>query len=284
MFKIEITKDLDIKRIIDAISSMFMDAILNVSSEGLRFQSMDPSHVAFIDLFLHPDSFAVFEVTEEQQIKINLTHIRSILKRKVGHSSLVIKSGDGKIIFKFKTEGKRSTATLSSKLLVIYKEEMGEPKTLDIEPDIKFIIKSDEIRKIPNVFKDFDYIYVSVKNGVVEFTADDDSGESIVTLDVQDEFFVEMPPNGSEAKSYYNTSYLEDVLKWAALSENTEVKFDTEEPILFKFDLGNGSEVTTLIAPRIDQGEDGLTEDDVTAPISKSSPSSPNDIEDDFYF
>src|SRR5579872_5780468 len=91
------------KAVTAAIQTLVEEATFDISSEGISFRAMDPSHVALVDLFWPAASFEKFECTKADKFTVRVEDFSKLIRRadprdgieisRQGSESLALKIG-----------------------------------------------------------------------------------------------------------------------------------------------------------------------------------------------
>src|SRR3989338_6911491 len=103
-----------LKESINVISELVNEARFKINKDGVELVAMDPAHVAMVLFKFLSSGFAAFEVEAEQELAINLTNLKQILRRAKGSDVVTFEVTNNKLQVQFKSD---STRTFSLPLL-----------------------------------------------------------------------------------------------------------------------------------------------------------------------
>ena len=111
---------------INIISDLVNEVKFKVNKNSLELIAMDPANVAMVVFKLLGSAFAKYDVEDEEEIAINLSNFRQILRRAKPTDSITIELEQKKNRLKIELKGE-STRTFSLSLLNIEEEEQKIP-------------------------------------------------------------------------------------------------------------------------------------------------------------
>src|SRR5579875_2325844 len=78
------------KAVTAAIQTLVEEATFDVSSEGISFRAMDPSHVALVDLFWPSSGFEKFECEKSDKFTVRVEDFAKLIRRAEAKDSIEI--------------------------------------------------------------------------------------------------------------------------------------------------------------------------------------------------
>lgn len=98
-----------LKKILEAIKELVVDANFDISSSGIALQAMDSSHVALVSMLLRSDGFDHFRCDRNLSLGMNLSSMSKILKCASNEDILTLKANDNgdTITFMFESPSKK---------------------------------------------------------------------------------------------------------------------------------------------------------------------------------
>jgi proliferating cell nuclear antigen len=263
-----VTKTSEIWRSISsAIMTIVDEAYFEAGPKGLGFRSMDPSHIALIDISWPNTAFEKYECTSAVKFGLKISDFAKIMKRtnpndlvevnanvKASDSSLNIKTTGGYIRnykINLLTFGDEKSSPLP-KLTFDSKMIIGAYALDKIMTDIQVIASNMTIETIAG-------------KSAVTFSGNTDNGDAMIVVDntnnndndrkekedplctVQEVIVKE------NSKSAYNMDYILKIVKALAPSCDTiTLEYSSKKPLRLEFVLLNALKVQFFLAPRID--------------------------------
>jgi len=237
------------KNILDAISTLIDEADFNFDENGIKLRSMDPSHVAMVDLDLQKSAFYDYSCSKPTKARVSIKGMLKLLKRVKSDENL-------EIVFDEST--KKINLTLKGKVIKKFTiptlepggEEAPTPK-LTFESKIKMVAKalkeilddmqaiSDNVKLVTTTDKFILQAIGELSSAVVEI---EKGNEALLELDVK-----------NPSKATFNLSYLGEMVKaGASTSDLLSLEFSTNMPIKLEFELLGQGRLSYYLAPRIE--------------------------------
>lgn len=228
------------------ISELVTEVRARVSKSGFNIIAIDPANVALVMLKMPASAFSQFKIEEEEELGLNLSDLKSVLRRCSAGSNLILEKKDNLLVLDIQDTVKRS---FSLALIDISSEEKQAPKLeFNSKVEIDSSVFSEAIEDAAIVAdactfitsKKDDNFVVEAKGALnsarVEFSSDE------AKLQVQD------------AKSKYSLEYLEKFIKAAKLSDRAVLQFSTDYPMQIDF-KAKQLELGFVLAPRVETEE-----------------------------
>jgi proliferating cell nuclear antigen len=264
-----VTKTSEIWRSISsAIMTIVDEAYFEAGPKGLSFRSMDPSHIALIDISWPDTAFEKYECTSTVKFGLKISDFAKIMKRtnpndlvevnaniKASDNSLNIKTTGGYIRnykMNLLTFGNEKSSPLP-KLTFDSKMIIGAYTLDKIMADIQVIANNMTIETIAG-------------KSAVTFSGNTDNGDAIIMVDstnhngdsdrkeIEDPLYIVQEVIVKEnSKSAYNMDYISKIVKALAPSCDTiTLEYSSKKPLRLEFVLLNALKVQFFLAPRID--------------------------------
>lgn len=239
-----------------AIQTLSEDCTFEIDADGLRTRSMDPSHVAMLDVKFSSTSFENFRCIKPAKFTVHIEDFSRIVRRseqkepfqvsRNGSRSLSIKIGAGRCRREFE--------------LHLMDDEL---KTSPL-PRLAFAAKfSLDIAVFQQILADIstlsNHVAVSVRNGSLTLSAKGDSGKAHVSLGKDDgallrEASVEI--GSEETRAVYNLEYLMKITRAVSSFANmVRFQFSNKMPLRLEFTRTDGnssaSQIHFYLAPKM---------------------------------
>jgi proliferating cell nuclear antigen len=240
------------KKAIEAIKEFLPITEINVSSDGLRINGMDTSHICFIDFFLSAEECDSITCSEPISLGISTGIITKVLSAAATGSdsiTLSVSEESDKLELSVKNDTTARRAAFELPLMELNDNSIQLPE-MEYAANIK--AKTSDVLSIA---KD-----VGLFGDVAEFTLNADgfhiavtseNGSANVTLDNTDER--EMTLEEEEVKVKYSIKYVLNILRGGgSLSSNADLSFEDGKPLRAIFRFGKNSHFTAYLAPRIE--------------------------------
>ena len=249
MFKLSISDVKLLRDVLVAISTLIDEGTFNVSPEGIKLRSMDPSRVAMVDFTMQKTVFDEYISDEDAKICVNLGELLKLLKRAKRDEILEILLDEetGQLIVKIRG---KYTRTFRMPTLEVTEEEIPVPK---VTFNAKATLTADGLRQsLEDVALVSDHVrmetdgekfMMSAKGEIMGATIELKKGsDALLSLEVKE-----------PSKATYPLSYLSDIVKAAsATSDVVALEFSTDMPIRLDFKQPYDGTLVYYLAPRIE--------------------------------
>lgn len=259
-----ITKTSEIwKSISSAIMTIIDEALFDAGPQGITFRSMDPSHIALIDINWPSSAFEKYHCDSTIKFGVRIDEFSKIIKRantndsiEIGvvsdNSSLNIKTTDGGYLRDYKMRLIESTGNRSPLPQMIFDSKIVIGiATLDkILSDVGAISEKITI----------DSSGISTNKKTVIFSGDSDRGEARVTMDVDDDNnnkskveLLEEITVKENSKSTYNIDFISKIIRAIGHQSSNLVtmEYSSNKPLRLEFLLSGVVKLQFYLAPRV---------------------------------
>lgn len=222
-------------RIIEAIAAILDEAAFQVSEKGMNLLSMDPSHLAMIDLDLPSEIFDKYLCDEALSICVNVQDLLKFLKRSGGERlSLSLDEKEKKLNLEFSMGEYRRRFTLSTL-------EEREEKTPIPRMTFDARVRMSSL-KLFQAVKDAKLVseYIRFETGEEGLTVRAE-GDTMSTSTALGKAELEDLDVKKPSKATYSVAYLGDIVRAGAeTSDSLTMEFSTDKPIKLDFELAAG--------------------------------------------
>ena len=227
------------------ISELVTEVRARVTKQGISIIAIDPANVALVMLKLPASSFSQFKLEndETEELGLNLSDLKAVLRRCGAGSSLVIERQDNTLNFNIQDKVKRS---FSLALIDTNAEDKQAPKLeFSSKVEIDSSLFADAIEDA-SIVADACTFLTNKKDGifVIEAKGSLNSARAEFSSD-------EAKLNVQDAKSKYSVEYLKKFIKASKLSEKALLQFSTDYPMQLDFKT-EGIELGFVLAPRVE--------------------------------
>jgi proliferating cell nuclear antigen len=250
-----VTQNADVwKSISSSIMSIVDEAYFEANPKGLTFRSMDPSHVALIDITWPTSAFERYECPSTLKFGLKISDFAKILKRAGPNDSIEISIKGSSL--SIKTTG---GYVRNYKVNVLASGDQNASPLPKLNFDSKIVI--DTI-VLDNIFSDVGVLSNNItietsidEKMVAKFSGNSDSGSVALTLDgkksnietIQD---ITVKEN---SKSAYNMDYISKIVKTlSSVCNNVIIEYSSKKPLKLEFVFPNSLTVQLFLAPRIE--------------------------------
>ncbi len=243
MFKAKVKASV-LKSIIEAAAPLVDEIKLRVTPEGVSVRTVDPAHVAMVDISLGAKAFQEYKATD-LELGIDLDKLKEIL---------ALGTGDEVINLEFKEDQNRlvlSMGNLVRRMSLIDASGMPDPKVPNLNLPNKVRIKTSELLQGIKASKSIsDHLALVADDASFEVIAEGDT--DTVNLKLTKNQLVELKAT-ERTKSLFSLDYFSNLVKAADGASDVTLNLGSDYPVRVEFDIAEThGHVTYLLAPRIE--------------------------------
>lgn len=250
--EIIITEATLFKKAIEAIKEFLPMTEMNVSSDGLRINGMDTSHICFIDFFLSAEECDSISCPDPISLGISTGIITKVLSAAATGSdsiTLSVSEESDKLGLSIKNDTTCRRAEFELPLMELNENSVQIPE-MEYSANIK-AKTSDIIGLAKDVALFGDAAELKLNTDGFHISVRSENGSANVTLDNTDDR--EMTLEDEEVKVNYSIKYIQNILRGgASLSSTADLSFEEGKPLRAIFRFGKNSHFTAYLAPRIE--------------------------------
>lgn len=224
---------------------------LNISDDGIKVRTVDPSHVCMVDVVLSPEMFDVLEISETREIGVYVDKLQSILKL-----AKKTKKSPDVITLDITHNVKYQVGYHDGEFNLVDHTGMSDPKIPDLKLDSKFQVRVKELAEFLKKAGDVsDAIQIKVSGNEVIFLAEGDTNKARLKLPIGSKALPELE-TPVETKSIFSLEYLEHIVKAIKGSaEYVTISSGNNYPMRADYEVQDGrGKITFLLAPRLKDG------------------------------
>jgi proliferating cell nuclear antigen len=257
-----ITKDSEIwKSVSSAIMTIIDEALFDAGPEGITFRSMDPSHIALIDINWPSSAFEQYHCSSTMKFGVRIDEFSKIIKRANSNDSIEIGIQDNNSL-NVKTSGSGYLRNYKMKLI----ESTGNSSSPlpQMTFNSKIVMRIAALDKILNdVGVISEKITIDTSNNSISnnktaiFSGDSDRGEVKVTMDANDDKSniesIEEITVKENSKSVYSIDYISKIIRAIGhqLSNLVTIEYSSNKPLRLEFLLTSMVRIQFYLAPRV---------------------------------
>jgi proliferating cell nuclear antigen len=236
---------------VDALKDFLPQAQLRISSDGIRINGMDVSHVGFVDYLLSAQDCETIKVKTPHIIGMNMSILSRTLAA-VGSGdrvTLTTNKGGDKLVVSYTNEKVGKKAVYELPTLEILAEAMDLP---EMTYNGSVVARTaDVFTAIKEVAAFGDAIRMRLDEDGFHLSAAGDNGQARQTLENTEDRDMTLLTDSVEAG--FATKYVMSILKGGSPISNTlSLDFDPAQPLRASFKFGTGSHFIAYLAPKID--------------------------------
>jgi len=234
---------------ITAISTLIDEGTFNVSPEGIKLRSMDPSRVAMVDFTMQKTAFDEYVSDQNAKICINLGEFLKLLKR-AGRDEAVeilLDESKGQVVITIRG---RYTRTFRMPTLEAMEDEVPTPR---VTFNAKVTLTTDGLRhSLEDVALVSDHVRMETDGERFMMSAKGDIMGANIELEKGSDALLSLEVK-EPSRATYPLSYLSDIVKAAsATSDIVALEFSTDMPVRLDFKQPYDGSLVYYLAPRIE--------------------------------
>lgn len=248
MFLAKTTKSAEWKAVGAALKTIVEEATFYVSSDGITFRAMDPSHVALVDLQWPSRSFQSYQCGQARRFSVRVEDFVKLVNRSESKDSIELASTEEKTIAMNFSNGYRREFEIHQI------ESTGDTAPLPhVEFETKVVLTKAVFERIlGDIAVVADQVTIQASDEKLRFSGKSDVGSVEVGLAKNDADLLEFH-TGVESKASYSIDFLNSISKaLGAVTDRVQIEFSTKRPICLTYSLDSqGGSLTYYLAPRI---------------------------------
>jgi len=228
---------------------------MHFEKDRLYIQSMDKSHICLADIEIKDKWFSYFDCSYNNKISIDSTHFAILLNYGVKHDKIELKYEDEtnveKLYINFLNEKEKKGSFdhfFELNLIDADEDNLGIPK---VDYDVDFTICAKKLIEVLTELNTFgENLNVKCSETVVELNSHGDTTKLKVNIPVDDldEYAI---TEDEEINISFSLSHLCKMCLSMKMCSTINVSVSSEYPMLLNYNLGDDSNVSFYIAPKM---------------------------------
>jgi proliferating cell nuclear antigen len=238
------------KAVTGSIQALVEEATFDVSSEGVTFRAMDPSHVALVDLFWPKSAFERFECEKASKFTVRVEDFAKLIRRAEARDSVEIsREGTDSLVLKL---GPRRDFELH-----LIESSQGSTPLPKLNFESRFTAQESSFERILNDISVMSsHVTIDSSKDLVIFSGKGDTGKAAVKLEKGSEELPELEVK-QDSRATYSIEYLMKITKAAgSASASVGFEYSTKMPLRMEFKLGEDKDrgrIHFYLAPRVQE-------------------------------
>jgi proliferating cell nuclear antigen len=247
------------KTISSIIMAIVDEAYFEAGSNALSFRSMDPSHIALVDVNWPDSDFEEYKCHSTIKFGFRISEFAKIVKRSNSNDSIEVGIKDNSLCIR-----SAGSYTRSYKMNLIESSGSNTSPLPQLSFDSKIVISIsafDRILSDIQVISDNITIETFAGSTVAKFSGSSDNRNAMVTVDNNNNKSDSLAGNvlkqltvKENSKSSYNIDYISKIVK--AISsisdDNMTLEFSSKKPLRLEFVIQGSLKTQFFLAPRVD--------------------------------
>jgi proliferating cell nuclear antigen len=238
----------------DLLKEVLDVGILIINEDGISLESLDSSHVSFIQMLLNKDDFDIFIFDKKREddlhLSVSMKSLSNILKCLNNGEQITIshKEEDNKILWEFENLDTHSYKNFNLNLIDQDAHDINIPKA-NYQCRIK-TLSSEFQNLLKNLAHIGDYVTINVNKSKdrIDFQSAGIDSDALIRMTQNDYTKLKL---GKDFKSSFSIDYLTKYAKSSTFSSKVSIFLKEESPILLEYKIDNLSGVLKFyIAPK----------------------------------
>eukprot|EP01126_Amoeba_proteus_P004872 TRINITY_DN1160_c0_g1_i2.p1 TRINITY_DN1160_c0_g1~~TRINITY_DN1160_c0_g1_i2.p1 ORF type:complete len:259 (-),score=39.06 TRINITY_DN1160_c0_g1_i2:217-993(-) len=254
MFEATIEKAVILKKIIDALKELVLDAKFECTASGISLQAMDSAHVSLVALILRADGFEKYRCDRSVTLGLNLDSFSRVLKAAGNDDSVTIRAEEDADTVCFTFDSKNKTTNFELKLLQMDVDSLGLPDT-EYESVVK--LPAVDFQKIcANLGSWGDSVLISTSKKAIKFSVVGDLANGEVVM--KQNSSSDDPDSGttiilhSEVSLTFALQKLSAFTKATPLSSTVTLSLSANLPLSVEYVIQDLGFIRYYLAPKIE--------------------------------
>ena len=243
-----------LKDAVAIISELVTEARFSISKDAMELVALDPATVAMVDFKLLASAFTEYDVTDKEDIALNLMQFKHILRRIGPSDTLVLEKENEQLKVTIKGA---STRTFQIRLLDLEDEKRRSPPKVDYTATVTCLSQNlaDAIDDVDLVA---DSVAFSAKDKLFTVSAEGDLSKANIELpaDQDTKVVVQDTVDGEKVqkpvRARFSVEYLKKMVQGGKLADKVTVQFRTDHPLRLEYKVLNKVVLSFILAPRVE--------------------------------
>ncbi len=235
-----------LKDSITVISDLVNEGRFKITKNGIEMIAMDPASVAMVIYKLLASSFTEYHVDKEEEVGINLTSLKQILRRARPDDVVTLEIVENKLNIQLRSGTIR---TFSLPLIHLEEKEQRIPNlTFPVTVTLPSSTLADAIEDVGIVAESVSFAAEPEKFMI---TAEGDLSKADIEIKSNDEVNIRADTK-AKVKSKYSVEYLKKMIAGSKLAEVVNVQFSQDYPLKLEYKIMDRVLLQFILAPRVE--------------------------------
>ncbi|MCB9362382.1 proliferating cell nuclear antigen (pcna) [Candidatus Woesearchaeota archaeon] len=245
--KLTLTDPKYLKESVAIISDLITEARFKVTAQSIKVVAMDPANVAMVVFEMFSSNFTEYEISEDTEFSINLSHFKQILKRAGASDTVTLELKESMVHIHLKGKYKRTFS------IAIINAEEKEQKV----PTLNFGVTVTAPCSILNDVVDdaavimADAIGFTAENKKVTFLAESDMNKVKIDVEESEDTKIIMEEK-DPIKAKYSVEYLKKMVTGAKIADTVKICFNKDYPLKLEYNKVDTVQIMFILAPRVE--------------------------------
>ncbi len=243
--KLSLAEPKYLKESIAIISELVNEATFKVTPQGIELVAMDPANVAMVIFKLLSSSFVEYKVDKPQEIAINLSNLKQVLRRAKPNDAITLELEENKLKITLKSN---TTRTFSLPIIDLEEKEQRVP-------ELNFAATVRTSSSVLNeAVEDVDIVAESVSFMAEKgkFTVQAEGDLSKAHIEIEEDKDTKVEVKGDKVRSKYSIEYLKKMITGSKLADEVTINFNKDYPLRLDYKTIDRVALSFILAPRVE--------------------------------
>lgn len=238
------------KIVVNSISTLLEEASFEASAEGITFRSMDPSHVALVDLDWPNSAFDNYTCDKQFKFTVRVDDLVKLFRRADANDNVEISAAEDEMMLLKLHNGYNR----EFKIHLIESTYSATPLP-KLSLNAKVVLTAQIFEKMLNdISVVSDHLTIDTNNEKLTFLGKSDSGTGSAILQNDNPDMLDLKVK-AESRATYSIDYLQNITRAAGKSTDVlTIEYSNKMPLKLSFKLGEkGGRISLYLAPRLEE-------------------------------
>jgi len=245
--KLQLADATVLKDSISVISELVNEGRFKITAEGIELIAMDPANVAMVVFKLLSSCFTEYQVDKDQEIGLNLTNFKQILRRAKADDILTLEiTEENKLQIQMKS---RTTRRFSLPIINLDEKEQRIPNlTFPVSISLPSSVLTSAIEDVGIIAESVSF---AAEGDKFLIAAEGDLSKAEVDITASDDIKITSETK-AQVRSKYSIEYLKKMIQGGKLSDTAQVYFSQDYPLKMEYKVIDKLLLSFILAPRVE--------------------------------
>lgn len=235
-----------LKDSITVISELVNEGRFKITKDSIELIAMDPANVAMVIFKLLASSFTEYQIDKEQEVGINLTNLKQIMRRAKADDILTLDVTENNLSIQLKSG---TTRTFSLPLIHLEEKEQRIPNlTFPASIILPSSTLTDAIEDVSIIAESVSF---SCEPDKFVISAEGDLSKANIDIKPNDEISIRSETK-AKVKSKYSVEYLKKMMLGSKLADMVTASFSQDYPLKLEYKTVDKILLMFILAPRVE--------------------------------
>jgi len=236
-----------LKDSISVVSELVNEGRFKINRDGLELVAMDPANVAMVIFKLLASCFTEYDIKKEQEVGINLTNLKQILRRAKADDILTLEiTPENKLQIQMKSG---TTKTFSLPLINLDEKEQRIPNlTFPVSVTMPSNVLTEAVEDVGIIAESVTF---AAEQDHFMIAAEGDLSKADIDIRSSDDVSIRSDTK-AKVKAKYSVEYLKKMIQGAKLADMVSISFSQDYPLKVEYKVIDKLLLSFILAPRVE--------------------------------